>query len=125
METQKSINTTEPEIRSTGVVKWFNSKLGYGFVSSLDKNEDVFVHISELNTKSLSWNMDDELSPYSGLYLVPGEYIEYTRYWTPTVVNKKGEVKIHAREVTGIRRGHLMCEFRSIQKMQHLNTLWS
>ncbi|RMF60978.1 MAG: cold shock domain-containing protein [Calditrichaeota bacterium] len=33
--------------RITGVVKWFNAKKGYGFISS-SEGQDIFVHYSSI-----------------------------------------------------------------------------
>ncbi len=31
-----------------GMVKWFNSKKGYGFIQSEEEQGDIFVHFSEI-----------------------------------------------------------------------------
>jgi CspA family cold shock protein len=38
---------------STGTVKWFNTKKGYGFIQPEDGGKDVFVHITKLEEKGL------------------------------------------------------------------------
>ena len=35
-----------------GKVKWFDSKKGYGFVSTISDNTDYFVHFSEIQSDS-------------------------------------------------------------------------
>lgn len=38
--------------RLTGIVKWFNAKTGYGFVTRCDTGEDVFVHFTGIARKN-------------------------------------------------------------------------
>lgn len=38
---------------ATGVVKWFNSTKGYGFIQPNDGSSDVFVHISAVERSGL------------------------------------------------------------------------
>lgn len=37
----------------TGVIKFFNEDKGFGFITNEATKEDIFVHITGLNTKNL------------------------------------------------------------------------
>lgn len=39
---------------TTGTVKWFNEKKGYGFIEPENGGKDVFVHISALQKAGLN-----------------------------------------------------------------------
>ena len=81
----------------TGQVKWFNNKIGYGFITVLDDNlnKDVFVH--HMNICPLESN-------YRTLKM--GEYVEFT-----LDTNCEGTHSEQAVNVTGIKGKELQCDF--------------
>lgn len=85
----------------TGQCKWFNDKLGYGFVTICDgddKGKDIFVHHS--GVKPLNSNYKT---------LRKGEYIQFN------VID--GMNGLQAVDVRGIGGGPLMCDFVSTKKV--------
>ena len=53
--------------KTLGRVKWFNNKVGYGFITTCDDDKkDVFVHHSSLQVSNEIYK-----------YLVQGEYVEF------------------------------------------------
>jgi cold shock CspA family protein len=103
-------NETSNQQRTTGIVKWFDSRGGFGFITILkgEENEgkDIFVHYSTLTTTNSQYK-----------YLVLGEYVEFT---LAKAENEKYEY--FAQNVTGIRGGNLMCESRRLSSLDHPTT---
>ena len=88
--------------RKLGVVKWFNPKTGYGFITELDEETDHFVHHNALKVgKDVFKN------------LLTGEYIEFE-------VSEDDKGKTLAVEVTGVKGGKLLCEHR-VKKPKKFN----
>jgi len=40
---------------TSGKVKWFNSRKGYGFVTPDDSSKDIFIHISALEESGIQY----------------------------------------------------------------------
>lgn len=109
-ETKMQVDTVEAVVevqdvetvgKYTGQCKWFNDKLGYGFVTICDgdeKGKDIFVHHS--GVKPLNSNYKT---------LRKGEYIQFN------VIN--GMNGLQAVDVRGIGGGPLMCDFVSTKKV--------
>lgn len=83
--------------RLVGMVKWFNSRAGYGFITVCGEDRDIFVHYSNIKSGNYA----------SYTYLTQGEYVEFD------LANTENEThKFQAVNITGIRGGPIMCESR-------------
>jgi len=94
-----SSNVSSSTQRTTGRVKWFNNKAGYGFITATtgaQAGTDVFAHHSGLAVSSQQYR-----------YLVQGEYVEFQMNAV-----EGGTHRFQAADITGIGRGMLMCETR-------------
>ena len=85
--------------KTSGRVKWFNNKSGYGFITITageQEGTDIFVHHSSITVEKEQYR-----------YLVQGEYVEFV---LKEMVDS--EHKWQASGVSGITGGKLMCETR-------------
>ena len=87
--------------RFTGQVKFFNDQNMYGFIRRLDTNEDVFVHIRDLEPKQC---------PAPTLFT--GEYVTFSV--SPNGLDADGNPRYKAVHVQGIDGGSLMCDHGEI-----------
>jgi CspA family cold shock protein len=102
-----SSDTTATE-HLIGRVKWFNNKVGYGFITITDGNRsgnDIFVHHSAINVVNQQYK-----------YLVQGEYVEFDLIRTDS-----SHHEWQASNIIGIKGGKLMCETRRDLKIARSN----
>lgn len=66
-----------------GIVKWFDTKKGYGFIKPAEGQADIFVHLKDIER--------------SGLKTL--EYGQNVEYQTDISTSKKYAGKLHIREI--------------------------
>jgi len=88
--------------RLTGMVKWFNNKSGFGFVTVCGEGEsggkDIFAHYSSIRVTNSQYK-----------YLVQGEYVDFN-----LVKSQNDNHEFHAMDITGVMGGAILCETRRI-----------
>jgi|TARA_B100000614_G_scaffold20914_2_gene16685 cold shock CspA family protein len=98
--------------RILGRVKWFNSKLGYGFITHRNRVEDVdvdvFVHWSNLQLSE---------KEYHTLY--KGEFVEFEIESCLCNTNSNGGIQ--ACKVSGPNNGQLLTSIKD--SMPHINNI--
>ena len=86
--------------RLTGMVKWFNNKSGFGFITVCNAGEysgkDIFAHYSSIRVTNSQYK-----------YLVQGEYVDFNLSRSE---NERHE--FHAMDITGVMNGPILCETR-------------
>ena len=96
--TERRSSSTSERPRRTGRVKWFGK--GYGFIIDIDDpSKEYFVHHSALVVTEPTEENDYRIYKR----LEKGEYIECSIY-------RDNDGRDCSEDVTGIRRGPLMCE---------------
>ena len=69
-----------------GIVKWFDDKLGYGFIESSEADKDIFVHFKEIKMKGFKTLKEGEKVEFEvsgdkieAIHMIPG--------WTHNIIN--------------------------------------
>lgn len=88
--------------RLTGMVKWFNNKSGFGFITVCSDGDfngkDIFSHYSSIRVTNSQYK-----------YLVQGEYVDFD-----LVKSKNDKHEYHAMDITGVLNGPILCETRRV-----------
>jgi CspA family cold shock protein len=97
---EASMSTDNVTQRMTGMVKWFNNKSGFGFITVSGtgsfSGKDIFVHYSSIRVVNSQYK-----------YLVQGEYVDFN-----LVRSENDKHEYHATDITGVSNGPILCETR-------------
>lgn len=88
--------------RLTGMVKWFNNKAGFGFITVCGDGEfggkDIFTHYSSIRVNNSQYK-----------YLVQGEYVDFN-----LIRSENDKHEYQAVDISGVKGGAIMCETRKL-----------
>jgi cold shock CspA family protein len=88
--------------RLTGMVKWFNNKAGFGFITVCGDGEfggkDIFTHYSSIRVNNTQYK-----------YLVQGEYVDFN-----LIKSENDKHEYQAVDISGVKGGAIMCETRKL-----------
>ena len=88
--------------RLTGMVKWFNNKAGFGFITVCGDGEfggkDIFTHYSSIRVNNAQYK-----------YLVQGEYVDFNM-----IKSENDKHEYQAVDISGVTGGAIMCETRKM-----------
>ena len=109
-EQTQQVQNDEPLITGeygpfVGNCKWFNNKIGYGFITVMNgehKGKDIFVHHTGVQPKNSNFKT-----------LSKGEYIALN------IIN--GQNGLQAVDVTGVLGGPLMCDNVIVNRTRKFN----
>jgi len=96
-DTQTSAENT----RLIGMVKWFNNKTGYGFITACEgeqKGKDIFVHYTSIQVENPQYR-----------FLSQGEYVDFA-----LVKSDTEKYEYLAKNITGVKGGPILCESRRV-----------
>lgn len=82
-----------------GIVKWFNTKTGFGFIQPLNKSDDIFVHFKHIH-----------VNHGTRKHLTQGEYVQFD------TIPAQGDHSVMADHVTGVEGGPLLCETQFLNR---------
>lgn len=97
------MSSVEEELRTFGIVKWFNNKNGYGFITVLSgeyEGRDIFIHHTGIKTVKSHYK-----------YLVQGEYVSFD-----VLKCEDQKHELQGSCVTGPLGKSLMCEIKFVSR---------
>ena len=91
----------DEKLRNVGIVKWFDTQKGFGFLSNCLNGSDIFVHFTEISVPEGDFKI-----------LYAGEYVSYS--------DGESNGKAVAKNVTGVCGGKLLVQSDTMNKKRKL-----